>query len=85
MLDILRWALAIPFGAFGCLVIACNYACVLSSRSLIPVLGGTTLAAGMLICPLPKLAFYFWVPAVLDPGCVLTFVLLTIDLFRRQD
>ena len=79
MVDALRWVIAVAFGGFGVLVTTANFAGIAMSRrerhySLVPLLGGSSIAVGLLVCPLDGLAHYAWVPLLLDPGCLLMIV-----------
>ena len=79
MVDVLRWVIAVAFAGFGALATTANYAYIAMSRperhySLIPLLGGSSIAVGLLVCPVYGLAHYAWLPLLLDPGCILMIV-----------
>jgi hypothetical protein len=76
----------------GCAVgnIAIVVRCRLYKRheSLIPVAGGIAGAMGVLLLPWPAARSWWWLPLLLDLGCVpivaSTLVFLVVQRFRRR-
>jgi len=86
MFAALRWALAAPAAALGTLVILGNYGALVESYlrnryvSMIPLIGGVSLAIALLACPSPAAARRAWVPLVVDPGCGLALMFFGYSL-----
>jgi hypothetical protein len=92
MLDVIREVLAGLLLAFGALGVVTNLGClwtvyVFRKRrgvSLVPFVGGLCGAAGLLVCPARGVAYYAWVPLVVDPGCLLLLACFAVFLWRRK-
>jgi hypothetical protein len=73
-LDINRWVLAVLFGLFWLLCAVGNIGSIISavrrhgSTSLILLFGGVSGVIAVLVCPIPGLWVWCWVPALLDIG-----------------
>jgi hypothetical protein len=72
--QIIRWIIAVPLGLFGWWVIGLNFALVYrwftrgKHSSMAPFIGGIAGLFGMMICPLPTVQKWAWVPLVVDLG-----------------
>jgi len=70
------WIPVALLGSFSTYVISMNVAAVYlglfrrEHHSLGPLLGGGAGAIAMLLCPLPGVRSWAWVPLVVDPGCL---------------
>ena len=73
----------------GCAIIA-NYSLsirwyLLKQRgSMIPFFGGILAAAGLALLPLQNVHVYWWIPPLIDPGCILLVAGVLIDKLRRR-
>lgn len=78
--DALEWIGSCALALLGSWIIILNYSAVVSyyrhgrHHSLIPLLGGVGLAAAILLVPLPRVAWFAWVPLVIDLGSLYTVV-----------
>ncbi len=88
-LDDLRWLLAVLAAVFGLIAFLLNYRLILSwllrrkRGSMIPLYGGGCLALSLLLVPIAGLAYYAWLPLVLDPGCLLMVVCVVYILMHQ--
>lgn len=94
----LEWALTLVFGAAAAAIIGANWVEVVrawraaqregSARfSPSPLLGGLFGAFAVAYCPVEALTAWFWVPALVDPGCagyLVAVVLATLAEKRAQ-
>jgi hypothetical protein len=87
MLETCRIEIAILLGLFGLASIVTNIACWITAgkrgKSFIPLIGGTSLGIALVVYPSPGLAYFAWLPLVIDPGCFL-FPLALIHLLRNR-
>ena len=73
-LDITRWIFAVLFGLLWLLCTVANIGSVISaarrhgSTSLVLCIGGISGFIAVLVCPIPGLWVWCWVPALLDIG-----------------
>lgn len=60
-------------GVIGGLIIIFNWCCFvsLSKSSMAPVIGGIFAAIGVYICPNESVSQLWWIPPIIDPGCVI--------------
>lgn len=76
LLTILHYALAVLLLTFSACVIALNAACIYAQvvrqkySSWIPLVGGIAGMIGCLIFPHGHLRSYWWLPLILDYGCM---------------
>ena len=72
--DITRWVFAVICGLFWLLCAVGNITSIISairrhgSTSLILLVGGVSGVIAVLVCPIPGLWVWCWVPALLDIG-----------------
>jgi hypothetical protein len=74
----------------GCIV--GNYATVIAwyvrhkYGSLVPLMGGMTVAFALWFCPLPGIRLWAWIPLVVDLGCLYLFAsCLYHFVFKKRD
>ena len=95
----IRWIISSILIAFGLCVGVSQWMAISSASrreknnpdfrgiSLIPVIGGLAGAIGCLLSPSPTIRMLWWIPPIIDPGCVLMHSLLvgsiTYGLFQR--
>lgn len=74
--EVIRWVIAALLAFMGGWVIVMNYACVVvwlarrKHSSTVPLFGGLFFAGAMLLCPLPGVRTFAWLPLVVDIGCL---------------
>lgn len=74
---LLRWVIFSLLCPLGALFFVANWGALLAwlfrrkRSSGIPVLGGGALAIAMALAPSPSLRSLWWLPLVLDPGCLI--------------
>lgn len=90
----MRWSLVCLFALIGLWITGVNYGCVYlwivhrKHGSLTPLIGGVSGALALLLCPIPAVQRWAWLPLVLDLGCVYTlasflYVVFILKGFRR--
>jgi hypothetical protein len=53
-------------------------------ESLIPFLGGVLGAVGLALLPVDPVSRYWWLPPLVDPGCVLLLVAAAVEYIRKR-
>jgi len=53
--------------------------------SSIPIIGGTAGFLALLLLPIPGPTGIWWLPFILDPGCLLWGILVAYVALRKQD
>ncbi len=85
--DNLLRVVALVIGCAGLWIIAMNFACIYAGvvrrchRSVTPLLGGIGVTSALLICPLNGAIGYAWIPLLVDPGCLLSALMLAYSAF----
>ena len=80
----LRWTISVLLILFSVAAIVANGRLVLerlrgrNSSSFAMIVGGVLGAVGILLLPIPGMHKWFWIPAVLDFGCLPYFVMSMI-------
>jgi hypothetical protein len=87
-----RWVAAGLLALFGLAAIVGNWSIVVyylrprnHSTSMVPIVGGLSVGAAMLIVPIHSLHIWAWVPPVVDIGCGLMVVGALVDAIRRRN
>jgi hypothetical protein len=76
---VLRWSAAAVLAAVGGWVIAVNWMIVLRlGGSLVPLVGGLLVALAVALVPWEGLRGWWWVPLVVDWGCMPMLVLTVV-------
>lgn len=90
MSDWFRWSV---FGAAEVVFVGCTasnaatlvrYVVSKGRGSMIPFLGGVAGAVGVVASPEPALRPLWWLPLVVDPGCLVFVVSALVSLARRR-
>jgi hypothetical protein len=74
--ELIVWAAVAVLAFFGGWAIIANYAVVVlwyvkrKHGSMVPLFGGLLFAAAMFICPVPEVRRFFWIPFLIDLGCI---------------
>lgn len=91
MIFIVRLIVAIALAAVSILIIAGNAVIILrgltgraKNESWVPILGGTLGVLALLIAPWPRLRDYWFIPLLIDWGCVPGLLHTAIFLLGRQ-
>ena len=80
-----RWILFFAAAFFGATFVVANWHGLLAwlikrkRSSAIPLLGGALLAFAIVVAPGQSVRWLWWLPLILDPGCLL--LLVTTALF----
>jgi hypothetical protein len=80
MTSMVRWILFLVAAFLGAVFVVANWHGLLAwlikrrGTSAVPVIGGAFLALAMAIAPGPSARSLWWLPLVLDPGCLLLLV-----------
>jgi CHASE2 domain-containing sensor protein len=79
---IFRWLITSTLGILGAWLTALNWSCIViwyarrRHHSMIPLVGGGSLALALLACPMAGTTRWAWIPLIVDPGCLLMMLLL---------
>jgi len=76
---LLRWLLFVILLFFGGLAIIGNWVIPFQRRggSLVPMFGGALAAIALAVAPVDSLHWFWWIPLIIDLGCVPLLVLTT--------
>src|SRR5437867_12735756 len=90
--ELLAWIVSGVLAFFGGWAILGNYSVVVlwylrrKRGSLAPLFGGVAFGLAMVLCPLPGIRLWAWIPLLLDLGCVYLFGgWLYHHLFKKRD
>src|SRR4051794_13852929 len=84
------WIPTAALATLGASLCLANYAMIIryytcgTRGSMLPLMGGLTVALGCILAPHAGIRSLFWVPLLADPGCVPLLIGFAIDVLIRK-